>query len=346
MARPIIGLDIGHSCIKGVKVAPLRKGAELISYSSLNFHGEVVERGKVVDEAVLANALGELAKDLRPGRARIVAAVSGEQAVIRTIKVPAMAEKELRDALPWAMEEHLPFPVEEASMDFVIREKDGPGVDKDKELLDILVVAVPTEVVESYLRPMRRVGINPCCLDLQPYALVHNYLYFNPQNKENLAIVDIGASTTDIVIVKEDDVELTRTVSLGGNDFTKAISHAFNITRPEAEQFKLRQSGSDGSRLEDCLISLAEEIGAEISRSMEYFHIQRRGETIDKILLTGGSAYTAGLKKYLTENLNAGLEWWEFSSMLQISPRISADDRELECFSMVGLGLALSEVLV
>ena len=343
MANFIVGLDIGHSSVKGVKLVAQKKGADLVAFAKHSLNKEVVERGKVIDEGILATVLEEVAKEIRPMRSAVVTAISAEQAVVRTLKLPKMTEKELKETIPWEIEQYLSYPATEAAIDYVIMGKKNPTEDDDG-MLDVLVVAAPKVIVDSYLRPLRAVGINPVCLDLQPYALVHNYLYFNNDNTKNIALIDMGASTTDIVILEKDEVILTRTISLGGDDFTKTIADTKNIYFQDAEEEKLKMAEEDG--LDDCLVPLAEEFVQEITRSLGYFQIQRRGQAVDGILLTGGCIGLAGFKEFLREKISVDLQLWEIPSSMGISQNILFAHKNLQSNIMVSLGLALSEVMV
>ncbi len=348
MAASIVGLEIGSSAVKGVKIVPRRKGLDLLNFARVSLPQGVVEKGRVTDEGVVASALEELINDLRPGRSTIISGISGEQAVIRTLKVPRMEDAELREALPWEAEQYMPFPIHEAALDFVVMgSAEGEG-EEGEELIEVLVVAAPKDVVDSYLRPLRRVGLKPQQLDLQPYGLVHAHLYSNG-DMGNVALVDIGAACTDIVIVTGREVELTRTITLGGNDFSKILAERMSISQEEGEQYKIRRLPSlyeEEPQLNENLISIVQELTGEITRSLDYFHIQHRGEKIEKVLLTGGGSQLAGLDDYLGENLDMAPEHWELLTAFNLPRNIDFKSlKQAEKTMVVSMGLAISEVM-
>ncbi len=340
MARPIIGLDIGSRSIKGIKLEGRRKNPLLLDFAMETLPPEAIKDGEIIDTELVTDALRQIAGRLRPGRCKVVAAISGEQVTVRNIKMPKMPRNEIKEALPWQLEEYLSFPLEEAVMDFVIEKE--RETEEGKEL-DIMAVATRRKNVENLLEPLKNSGFQPDRINLQTFALFY-ILKFMGKEKDNLALADIGASATDLILMSEGLIEQHRTLPLGGENFTRALGNEFAVSEEEAERIKVEELANKEEEITELDISFGD-LADEFSRSLAHFSIQHRGLEIEKLCLTGGASQTPGLLKAITNRVEVPVEFLQMQEILTLGKRV---DQEvfpgIQSRFFVSLGLALSEV--
>lgn len=303
MGRQIIAIDIGSNYLKGVKAISKRQGLEINGFSAIYLAKDALHQGEIIEENVFITALQEMLKQIKFKKGPLNITISGEKSVSRTLEVVKMSDAELREAIPWELEQNLPFPIENAYFDYIVKKQFVN--DEGQEMLDLLIVLMPKQVIEGYLSSFSKMNLKLKTIDLQPFALYNAYSY-HCQVDEVVALIDIGASTSDIVIVDNKDLYLNRTIAIGGANFTEMIASHHNFSFEEAEMYKTRNQNS--AELADLLSLNYEELVNEISRSIIHFQIQNRGKTVQKIYLSGGGSKTLGLIDYLTEKSEQPLE--------------------------------------
>jgi len=340
MARPIVGLDIGSRSIKGIKLDDRRKSPLLLDFAMETLPPEAIKDGEIINEELVTEALRKIAGQLRPSRCKMVAAISGEQAIVRNIKMPKMNRNEIREALPWQLDEYLSFPLEEAVMDFVIEKENET---EEGQELDIMAVATRRKNVENILKPLKNAGFKPDRVNLQTFALYY-ILKFMGKEKDNLALADIGASATDLILMSEGLIEQHRTLPLGGENFTRALASELRVSEEEAEKIKVEELADKEEEIAELDISFGD-LADEFSRSLAHFSIQHRGLEIEKLYLTGGASQTAGLLESINNRVDVPVDFLKMEEVLTLGRRINQEAfSEIQSRFFVSLGLALSEV--
>ncbi|MGQ9779588.1 MAG: type IV pilus assembly protein PilM [Bacillota bacterium] len=318
MARSCVGLDIGTSAIKVVELT--RKGDKclLTRVGVTSLPMGAIEGGMVRDIATVAQILARLLKETRIKTKRVMAAVAGQAVIVRSLKFPSMPRHELAQAVRFEAERYIPFPAEEAAMDF-----DVTGENPETNEIEVMLVAAQRGVVESHVQTLRAVGLQPIIVDVQPFALVrslHMYLMDSLAmgSPMNVAFLDIGAGTTDLVIFRDEVLRFTRIIPIGGNYFTRAIAGRLGVSEEEAEAMKIAhgqvilepEAGLDNSQdaqLSSVITAVAGELVTEIRRSFDYFRLQSR-EDISRVVATGGGIMLRNLVGYLEHELGLRIE--------------------------------------
>ena len=116
MARTTVGIKIGSTSLKFAELAHskgkhklLNLGIEHLAYSE--------KEGRYPGyTGLLAQKLQDVVRTNNLNPRRIVTGIQGELVAVRIIRVPYMKDSELRDAVRWEAEEHLPYPVEDLSL--------------------------------------------------------------------------------------------------------------------------------------------------------------------------------------------------------------------------------------
>ena len=238
---PTVGLDIGSKYMKAVELVPGRNGVTVKALAMAPTPPEVMDSGVIVDPKTLADAVKKMLKEAGIGTKRVVSSVAGQGAlVVRVIEVPRMSLSELAEAMKWEVERHVPFAADEVIMDYqpVVRE----GDDENSENMEVLMAVAQQEMIDRHVSMIFSAGLSPAAIDVEPLAAARCLIELgpNPYAPKTVAIINIGAASTDIGIFRDGILAFPRTLPIAGDTMTQAISQAMGVDAEQAEELKRR----------------------------------------------------------------------------------------------------------
>ncbi|MFA5126909.1 MAG: pilus assembly protein PilM [Patescibacteria group bacterium] len=217
------------------------------------------------------------------------------------------------------------------------------GTKNDDKNYRILLTAAPKNLVARYIDIFKKAKLNLLSLETEAFALSRSLI---GNDTSTIMVVDIGSSNSDICIIEDGVPVLNRGIDTGGESITKAIMNSLNINQDRAEQFKrdfgLAATGSN-QNIPDVIQKSLNSIINEIKYIFEIY--QRQGATtIDKIILTGGSAWLPNLPQYLSDLLKLpvviGDPWDRIIYPLDLKPVL----QEIGPRMAVSIGLAMRDI--
>ncbi|MCX5849464.1 MAG: type IV pilus assembly protein PilM [Deltaproteobacteria bacterium] len=308
--KKLVGLDIGSSSLKLAEVISNSKGHYLNRFVEIPLPKGVIIDGVLADTNTLSLKIKEIFRNARCGRKGTVTSITGNSVIIKKVTLEQMNEAELRDLIHDEAGKYLPFEnMDDVNYDFQILGENNYNPNQ----MDVIVVAAKKEIVNSYLEAFTAAGQNVEIMDVAPFVLETLYeTNYEFDNEEIVIIINIGASTTGINVVKGGTSIFTRDFALAGNSITESLQEKYKVTFEEAEKIKIEGLPNASERenldLKNSIFELAQPICLEIERSIDYFRSTFGGEDIKQILLAGGSAKINNLAKYLSETLNVKTE--------------------------------------
>jgi type IV pilus assembly protein PilM len=284
-----IGFDIGSSYIKTVKLKEVRGGYELELFDIHPLPAELIVDGSIIDSLRLVDSIKEMIRKTGIKTKDAVISISGHSsAIIKRISLPEMSEEELSESIKFEAEQYVPFDIEDVNLDFqIIGPKEEPGQ------MDVILVAVKKDIINEYIAVVKEAGLNPIIVDIDSFALENMYgVNYEIEPEKNVALLNIGASTINMSILKGGISVFTRDSSLGGNPHVEALRREFNISYESAERLKKGESVEDISPDDAAAVieSASEEILSEIIRSFDYYRSTTVHEDIAEVILSGGCA--------------------------------------------------------
>lgn len=300
-----IGLDIGSSYIKAVKLKESKGSYELELCHLHSLPPELIVDGSIIDSLRLVDSLKEMIKTASIKDKNAAISISGHSSVIiKRISLPEMSEEELSESIKFEAEQYVPFDIEDVYLDFqIIGPKDEPGQ------MDVILVAVKKDIINEYIQVVKEAGLTPIIVDIDSFALENMYgINYEIESGKNVALLNIGASTINMSILKGGISVFTRDSSLGSNLHTEALQREFNITFELAEKLKRGESVENVSpEAANAVIETAsEEILSEISRSFEYYRSTTVHEDIAEVILSGGCGLIKNFASMIAER--SGIE--------------------------------------
>ena len=350
-------IDIGSYALKAAQIKKTGdKSFKILDTKLQKLPRDTITDGVIKDESLLAAEIKNILDQFKKKTDYIITAVPSNELLIRNIEMPKMDKKEIKESLKWEADEQIPYPVENAAIDFFMVEE-GEGTVK------YLISAVKKNIIDNFLAPFERNNLKVSVVNTQPMALI-SLLDYQNQCDQIIAIIDIGFSATQITIANRNDVFLSRTIDTGGNQFTTTLMEIQGNEYQAAEARKFEEGlNADKTEKEsqqelmetiqldmvlgedNRLNELASTLSAELTRSFDYFNMKNRGEEIAKVFITGGGSRLKGLRELLAEDLNR--EIFEIDPFKNTNYSINKDQYCEECKNefAVAVGLGVSEVM-
>lgn len=336
-----IGLDIGSSYIKIVKLKESKGSYELDLFHMHPLSPELIVDGSIIDSLRLVEALKEAIRTAGIKTKNAVISISGHSsAIIKRISLPEMTEEELSESIKFEAEQYVPFDIEDVNLDFqIIGPKEEPGQ------MDVILVAVKKEIINEYISVVKEAGLNPIIVDIDSFALENMYgINYEIEPDKNVALLNIGASTINMIIVKSGISVFTRDSSLGSNLHTEALQREFNISYEIAEKLKRGESVENISQRDAQAVieAASEEILNEITRSFDYYRSTTVHEDIAEVILSGGCSLISNFTSMIAERSGIETRLAEPFRNIKIPRKFEATFREEYAPMLaVAVGLAL-----
>jgi type IV pilus assembly protein PilM len=331
-----IGLDIGSGYLKVVQLKDTKSGYELELFDLVPLLPELIVDGSIIDSLRLVDSLKELIRKSKIKTKDAAISMAGHSSVIiKRVSLPEMSEEELSESIKFEAEQYIPFDIDDVNLDFqILGPKEEPGQ------MDVILVAIKKDIINEYLTVLKEAGLNAVIVDVNSFALENIYeINYEIEPDKNIALVNIGASTINMNILKGGISVFTRDSAVGSNLHTEALQREFNLTFEAAERLKKGEPVENVSPQDAfSVMDLAsEEIIGEINRSLEYFH-----EEINEVILSGGCALIKDFPSLLADKIGIEVRVMEPFKNIKIPKKFDVTYiEELGPIAAVAAGLAL-----
>ncbi len=313
--KPLFGLDIGHASLKAMQIdhAPGHQPI-VLGYGSSYFAPEAVQNGEITNPKTVADALHQLFEKNTVGSIssqRVACALPTSHTFSRPMKIPPMEHSAIREAIQLEAEQYIPMPINNLYLDYEIARQDAQGI-------ELLLVAAPRKIVDSYLRLLESLNLEPLAFEPSINAASRLLHLTGESGSEPTIVLDIGAVTSDIAIYDK-TLLVVSTVNAGGDTITNLIAKEFHMSYSQAaalkDQFGISYSDKQ-QRIIDAVKPQLDILVHEIQKSLRYYgeRATPSGHKISQIVTVGGGAVMPGLNHYLTKELQLPtkhLEPWQ-----------------------------------
>ncbi|HMW23576.1 MAG TPA: pilus assembly protein PilM [Burkholderiaceae bacterium] len=299
----LIGLDISSSSAKLVELGQTAAGEYVVE----RFASEPFEKGWITDGQI--EKFDEVAEAVRRvvaksgARTKQVAMAMPQSAVItKKIVLPGgLREEELELQVEAEANQYIPFSLDEVSLDFCVI---GPGSDAMGDV-EVLIAASRKDRVQDRQGLAEAAGLKPVILDIESNAsrlAISRVIATLPNEGRDalVALFEIGADTTSLKVLRDDEILYDRDQAFGGAQLTQLISRQYGLSFEEAEHKKL--AGDLPEDYESGLLSpFVDSLAQEIGRALQYFFTSTPHHKVHYVMLSGGTATLPGLKERVTE---------------------------------------------
>jgi type IV pilus assembly protein PilM len=333
--RHIVGLDIGSKFVKALQLSET-SGKYTITEFGIS---EIPPQVSVPD--VVNELFGR--KNFRTKR--VVSSVSGRFVFVRYISMPVMTDEELTNAAKYELGKYIPVEVDEVLHDSQKLEELPPTEGQEPEMR-VLLVAAKRTFIDEHVAVVETAGLQPAIVDVDSFALGNAYELSGMVNPaavaqgKLVALVDIGASKTNINIMSDSVSYFTREFYKGGDDLTDAVSKKLSLESREAENLK-RNPGGELDKVQEALTSVIEDICHDINISVDYFENQY-DKKVEEVYITGGASSTPNLAETLERTVQKPVSRWNPAQHMSLElPRESEQElQDNPAQAAIALGLA------
>ncbi len=301
--KDIVGIDIGSSAVKIVRLRPSRGSFHLVNLGIMPLPSETIVDNTIMDSGMVVSVIQNLLNSMKIKTKKVATSVSGHSVIIRKITLPLMSENELEMSIQWEAEQYIPFDISEVNIDFQILGAD----EKDPSQMNVMLVAAKKDFVNDYTEVFNDAGLEPVVMDIDCFA-VENMFDFNYGFVEGeiVALIDLGATATSVNVLHGNVSVFTRDLQAGGYLINQELQKRLGISSEEAEQAKLGYRDFDSfdpEAIDDIIDDALENLVQEVQRSLDFFAATSSEEKISRIYLTGGTSSSEVLRKKLEERL-------------------------------------------
>lgn len=339
-----IGLDIGSSQIKMVEVQRTGKGFALTNYGLAPLLPEAIVEGEIMDRTLVIDTIKNLFETRKIKANEVVSAVSGRGVIVKRINMDKMKEQEARERIKWEAEQHVPFDISDVTLDFQILNPDSGN-----NQMEVLLVAAKNETVNAQLDLLSGAGLNPVAMDYGAFAVQNAYeANYDVPAEEIVALVHIGADSTNINFVKAGTPYFTRDLPIAGNACLQLIQKNLGISYDQASDLIKGEPVSDVSADSSASVfnSFAEDFASSIERTLSFLAMSGGGERMSRVVMSGGGALIPSLKDHLKERFGIPVEIANPLQKVTYDPGLfgASGSDKLAPVLMLAVGLGLREV--
>jgi type IV pilus assembly protein PilM len=316
------GIDFSDRVIK---IAQLEKKNERLILSS--YIREDIPEGIIED--------GEIKSKF------VIYSIPETKGFIRVIKIPYTEKEGLENVIFTEVEQLFPISPDESYVDWQVL-----GSADNNRTLEVLVAAVPQNVVDSYSESLTLAGLKPVAAEIESIAISRSLINENASQKPVL-IIDMGKDRTGFIIFKSPAVQFTASIPVCGKETNRAIARKMGISEAEAEALKNKcglDPKEDCSEIYKAMDSSLNEMTGYINKLLEYYHEHHKNEAdISKVVICGGESKIAGVSPFLSlkikKEIEKGNPWINIiSTKYKEIPIISRSD-SLVFVTVLGLAL-------
>lgn len=337
-------MDISSSSIKMVEMVDAGKGVIRVErYVIEPLPKDATLDGNIANLEVVVETVQRAWKKLATRTKNVAMAIPTAAVITKKIIVPAgLREEELEVQVESEANQYIPFALEEVNLDFQVV---GPSPSSPEEV-EVLIAASRKEKVEDRVAVAQASGLKAVCMDVEAYAVQTAFdlikvQFPNDGLDQNVVLVDIGANLMNITVLRNDQQIYTREQPFGGAQLTQDIMRQYGMSQEEAEAAK-RSGGLPENYESEVLRPFMENVALEIQRAMQFFFTSTPYNTVDHILLTGGSAVIPGLDDVVSTRTQVNTVVANPFANMSISPRIQLKRLVSDAPSlMIACGLAM-----
>lgn len=343
-APPLIGADLSSSAIKMVELGEAGKGFYRVErYAIEPLPKDCVVDGNINNLDAVSDALKRCHKRLGTNIKNLALALPNAAVISKKILVPAgQSDEELEIQVETEANQYIPFSLDEVNLDFQVL---GPAPNNSEDV-EVLIAASRKEKIEDRVAAAEAAGLKATVMDVDLYAAQSAFELMTSatageQKDQNVAMVDVGATTMTVNVLRNGQSIYLREQPFGGNELSQEIQNRFGLSAEEAEAAK-RDGGLPEDYQAEVLQPFVDKMGLEIARALHFFFSSTPYNSVAQIVLSGGCAAIPGIDEAVTRRTQVETIVANPFVNMDVSPKIKFKSLAQDAPSlMVACGLAL-----
>ncbi|MDB5905505.1 MAG: type pilus assembly protein PilM [Betaproteobacteria bacterium] len=343
-APPLIGADLSSSSIKMVELTEVGRGLYRVErYAIEPLPRDSVVEGNINNLDAVSDALKRCHKRLGTNIKNLALALPNAAVISKRIYVPAgQTEEELEVQVETEANQYIPFSLDEVNLDFQVL---GPAPNNAEDV-EVLIAASRKEKIEDRVAAAEAAGLKATVMDVDLYAAQAAFELMmgdtgEEGKDENIAMVDVGATTMAVNVLRNGQSIYLREQPFGGNELSQEIQNKFGLSADEAEVAK-RDGGLPPEYETEILQPFVDKMGLEIARALHFFFSSTPYNQVAQIVLAGGCAAIPGADEAISRRTQVPTVVANPFVNMDVSPKVKVKSLTQDAPSlMVACGLAL-----
>jgi len=378
--KSLIAMDIGSNVVKVLRLDLNEERPVVTHFAMADLPPEAIVDGEVMDRELVIQTIQDCAAEAEIPDEPVASAVAGRAVIVKKIVMDQMSEEEAREAIYWEAEQHVPFDIDDISLDFQVLQEDiGAGQ------MELMLVAAKKDMILTQAELIRDAGFRVEVIDVASFANQNSWEFTGKkdlafevaeeaapeaepaaagsldddiegfeqeetapeeEDEEFVALLDVGGGVTNVHIVKGGVPYFTKDLPLGVAHFTEEFQKQMGLTYESAQSVaRGEEADVDQELVLDIVRSVASEIYKGLEPSLSYLKTAGEADGIDRIVLSGGGAHLPGLADYLSEVYAIPADKADPLAGLDFDPDLFAAGmaEHLSPMLTVSVGLALRE---
>ena len=290
------GIDIGNRALKAVKLVSSADGLVIDDFDVVE-HDTVLSASGDNRDSLVQTALATFV-GRHPGieKGQVGVSVNGQRTFAKFIKLPPVEKSKIPEIVKFEAIQQIPFPLDDVEWSYhLFQDPESPDV-------EVGIFAMRKELVNAHIAFFTDAKLNVQAVQMSPLS-VYNAMYYDSRIKGTTMVVDLGAESTDLIIAEGEGVWL-RSIPIGGNNFTEALTKSFRVDFDKAEELKRNATTSKYSRqIVQAMRPIFADLVSEIQRSMGFYTSTHKESRIERVIALGNTFRLPGLQRYLQQNL-------------------------------------------
>jgi type IV pilus assembly protein PilM len=342
--QQLIGLDISSSAVKLLELGRQGDRYTVEGYAVEPLPPDVVTDKQINDPRAVGEAISRAIARAGTRTRNAAVAVAGSSVITKVISLPArLRETEMEEQIRADADQYVPYPIDEVNLDFEVL---GPS-EREPGAVDVLLAACRKEQVEQRVAALEIAGLKAKVVDIEAYALENACQFLTHQMPsggvgKTVAVVDMGASTTSLLVLHDLKTVYTRDQVFGGRQLTEDIMRFYGMSYEEAGKAK-RLGNLPANYDTEVLGHFVADAGQQIDRALQFFFAAaQRHNPIDQLILAGGCAHIPGIAAAVSQRLNLPTVVAQPFSKMSIAARAKPSQlAQDEAALLIAAGLAL-----
>ncbi len=304
--KSYLTLDIGSSSVKMLEVKGRGRSLRVLKAGIVPLAENIVQGNIVQSPGAVADAIRTLIDDHAIKTTNVITAVPGPSVIIKRANFPAQDTKELQETILFEAGNFIPESLENVNLDYQVLESEAKS-----DSVDVLLVAVRKDVINSYVDAISEAGLMPVVADVDYFALENMFeVNYDSDPDEIVALINIGAYYSLINVMKGGRSAFTGDVPIGGQQFTNILARELGVGLEQAEEAKVNSilPGRNADDIERVISLASEQLLDEIQHALSFFGSGSTEEQVNTIYLSGGTAQLPGLAANMSQRLHIPVE--------------------------------------
>lgn len=350
--KPFLAIDAGAANLKVALFDPQSNGMLTLA------RYEVVSLGqRGLDEPDRTELLKETLQELLDRheiRAKGLEAnvcTPSYQCFTKFLRTPAVEGSKVGQIVQYEAASQVPFPLDEVEWGFEVMGTADTGE------LDVMLMALREEVIESISTVCNDLGIRLSVVDGSPAALRNAFMHNYAEVEGCSMLLDIGAKTSNVIFI-EGDRFFVRSVNFGANSITQEFSKESGLEWQQAEEYKqaygyvhLTNTEEPADPYQAILVRTARNVMTklhqQVAQTIQYYRAQQGGQSPQRLYLAGGGASLIYTAEFFMEKLNLPIEFFNPFRNIEVGPDVDRNTLAATAHwlgEVAGLGLRVTTV--